>query len=314
MMLPLPRFDLAMPTTVDEAVDLLATDGARIIAGGTDLLPSMKHRLFDPSLLVSLARLERLKAIEPGADGGLAIGAMASLDQVSRDEAICRDYSALAESCRTVATPTIQKMGTLGGNVMLDTRCLFYNQPAGWRKSIGGCLKAEGDLCHVALKGKGCYAAQSSDTVPVLALLGAQLELRSIRGTRTIALDGAFGEDGRDWLPLARDELLTRILLPPAPAGQIVQRKLRLRQSIDYALLLTAAHLRPDGSGTIVLSALGPAPVRIDFAAGTTHDAIAEQAYVKANPLATHFAASTWRKRMVRVEVRRALDAMSANK
>jgi len=309
-MLPLPRFDLAMPAAVDEATALLATEGARVVAGGTDLLPSMKHRLFLPELLVSLARLDDLKTIEARPNGGLAIGAMARLGDVMRHPVVQRDYPALAESCGTIATPTIQEMGTLGGNVMLDTRCLFYNQPVGWRNSIGGCLKADGDICHVAPKGTGCYAAHSADTVPALALLGADIELQSADGTRIAPLNDIFGEDGRDWLRIAPNELLTRILLPPPPEGRVGHRKLRLRQSIDYPLLLTAVHLRPDGSGSVILSSLGPAPVRFDFAAGRSVDEVAEEAYTKAFPLATHFAASTWRKRMVRVEVRRALEAL----
>ncbi len=310
MMLPLPRFDLAMPATVDEATALMANDGTRVVAGGTDLLPSMKHRLFKPELLVSLTRLADLQTIEARPDGGLAIGAMVRWGDVMRHSTVKNDYPALAEGCRTIATPTIQEMGTLGGNVMLDTRCLYYNQPAGWRKSIGGCLKAEGDLCHVAPKGKGCYAAHSADTVPTLALLGAQLELQSAAGTRVVELNDIFGEDGRTWLKIESHELLTRILLPPPPVGHVGHRKLRLRQSIDYPLLLTAAHLRPDGSGSVIISSLGPAPVRLDFDSGSSPESIADAAYKQAFPLTTHFASAPWRKRMVRVEVRRTLEAL----
>ena len=146
-MLPFPSFSYEAPDSLEDAVAIAAAPGSRIVAGGTDLLPSMKHRLFTPTTLLSLRRLSGLKSIEQTEDGGLAIGAMVTLRQARRSEAVQRSYPALAEACRTIATGTIQAMGTLGGNVMLDTRCLFYNQPAGWRASIGGCLKLS--LIHI---------------------------------------------------------------------------------------------------------------------------------------------------------------------
>lgn len=311
-MLPFPDFGHEAPDRLDDALALAAAPGVQILAGGTDLLPSVKHRLFAPRTLLSLRRLG-LDAIESTPEGGLRIGAMATLRAVRRDARVVGRYPALAAACATIATATVQEMGTLGGNVMLDTRCLFYNQPTGWRDAIGGCLKASGPTCHVAPRGKGCYAAHSADTVPVLWLYDAQLELTSAaHGPRSIALADLFlsPEDGRDWLALHPGEVLTAIHLPPPSpfaAEAVIHRKLRLRGSIDYGLLLVAVQRQGTGARA-VLSALGPHPVLVE---ATRAEDLPELAHKAARPLGTHAVPSTWRKHMVRVEVRRALATPS---
>lgn len=305
-MLPLPPFSYEAPDRLDDVLSMVGQHSVRLVAGGTDLLPSMKHRLFTPGTLVSLSRVAGLSDINQTEDGGLRIGATATLRQVRRDARVRQHYPALSHACATVATSTIQAMGTLGGNVMLDTRCLFYNQPAGWRESIGGCLKAQGSVCHVAPRGKGCYAAQSSDTVPGLILYGAELELVSSRGTRAVAMADVFGEDGREWLKLEGDEVLTAIILPP-PGAMVVHRKVRARGAIDYGMLLVAVQRHGRG-GRAVISALGPAPVYVQSEDIAELPQLAWKASV---PLSTHAWSSTWRKHMVRVEVKRAIAELS---
>jgi 4-hydroxybenzoyl-CoA reductase subunit beta len=299
--LPFPAFSLERPDRLDDLLDLAAVPGSRIVAGGTDLLVSLKHRLLHPTPLVSVAAIQSLRGIH-ALDDGLSIGASVSLREVARDPLVVSRYPALAEACATIATHTIQAMGTIGGNVLLDTRCVYYNQPAGWRDALGGCLKAEGTVCHVARTGKGCYAAVSGDTVPVLWLMGAELEIRSSGGERRVPIRELFTDDGRTWLRIQPGEVLVRIHLP-APGAPIVHRKLRARGSIDYPLLLVAVQ-RDEGGARAVLSALGPSPieVRADVA-----DELPEIAWRAAHPLPTHLWSTTWRKHMVRVEVSRAL-------
>jgi len=316
-MLPLPPFHLHQPLTLDAATRLLADhQGARLVSGGTDLLPSMKGGLFSPPHLVSTRRIERFSDIHV-LDSGLSIGAGATLREVAAHPRILGDYPALVAAARTVATPTLQAMATLGGNLLLDTRCLWYNQSSFWRGALGGCLKCDGEICHVAPQGAGCYAAHSADTVPTLLLLEAQVELVSTRGTRQIPLDALYLDDGMRWLSLEPGEILTRILLPPPPQARLTHRKLRARGAIDYPLLLTATRVDLDDAGNptggrVVLSALGPRPVEVPgvgplLAAGD-HAAVAEAAFQVAAPLSTHTWPSTWRKKMVRVEVQRALS------
>ncbi|RME27051.1 MAG: 4-hydroxybenzoyl-CoA reductase subunit beta [Deltaproteobacteria bacterium] len=304
-MLPLPSFALEQPDRLDDVLGMAGQLGVKLVAGGTDLLPSMKHRLFRPSTLVSLSRVRDLAGIRQTEDGGLRIGATTTLREVRRNAAVRTRYPALAQACATVATSTIQAMGTLGGNVMLDTRCIYYNQPAGWRRSIGGCLKSEGKICHVAPKGKGCYATQSSDTVPCLILYGAELELASAHGTRTVAMADLWGDDGRDWLAVDEDEVLTAIVLPP-PGAHVVHRKVRARGAIDYGLLLVAVQRHGPG-GRAVIGALGPAPVQVE---SETLEDLPQVAWKASMPLSTHAWSSTWRKHMVRVEVKRAITEL----
>ena len=306
-MLPLPKAEYEAPRTVDEAVRLLAEPGAMPISGGTDLIPSIKHRLFEPSLYVSTRRIAGLADIVEGPDGTLRIGAAATLRAVARHPLVLARYSALAAACGTVATPTIQNMATIGGNVMLDTRCLYYNQPAGWRAALGGCLKAEGEVCHVARTGAGCYAASSADTSPVLWCYGARLRLLSAEGPRELAISELFGEDGREPVRLRPGELLTELVLPRVEFP-VVHRKLRRRGAIDYGLLLVAVRREGEGA-TAVLSALGPRPVEVH--AERAED-LPELAWRAARPLNTHAVSTGWRKHMVRVEVRRALEACPA--
>lgn len=304
-MLPFAEFAVEAPDTWAMCHGLLAEPGARLLAGGTDLLPSMKHRLFQPRVLVSTRRLPGLRDVTELPDGGLAIGAGLTLREVARLAPVRVRYPALAAACTTVATPTIQAMGTLGGNIMLDTRCVYYNQPEGWRASIGGCLKRDGSVCHVAPKGKGCYAAHSADTIPALWLHGARVELSSGAGLREVTVTDLYRDDGIAWHKVQPGEVLTRVLLP-RPGAPVVHRKLRTRAAIDYALLLVAAE-RTDAGFRAVVSAVGPRPIEVS---GVTPEALADAAFAATQPLGTHLPPAPWRKKMVRVEVRRAAESL----
>jgi 4-hydroxybenzoyl-CoA reductase subunit beta len=266
----------------------------------------MKHRLFRPSLLVSTRRVRDLREIAADA-GALRLGAGVSLAEIAASPEVRRHHPALAEAAGTVATPTIQRMATLGGNLLLDTRCMYYNQPAGWRAALGGCLKCEGSVCHVAPKGTGCYAAHSADTVPVLVLLGARAVFHTAAGEVTVDVEALPGRDGRDGARVPHGAVLVRVEVP-APARPVAYRKLRQRAAIDYGLLLTAVAPTVEGFEAVI-SAVGPRPVRV---AAPTREALVEAVHKAVQPLPTHQQASTWRKRMLRVEVQRALQALPA--
>ncbi len=300
-MLPFPRVAYEAPATLEEAVRLAAEPGAKLLAGGTDLLPSLKHGLFQPSVLVSTRRLPELRHQSPR-----QLGAGLSLRDVSCVSWVNAEYAALAAACRTVATPTIQGMATLGGNLALDTRCVYYNQPEGWRKALGGCLKCEGSVCHVAPRGTGCYAAHSADTVPVLWLYGARVHTRGPAGARVLDVSAMYQPDGRT-SPLAVGEIIIGIELPGNPPP-VVHRKLRLRAAIDYAQLLVAV-ARDDGGYRAVISAVGPQPLAVT---GRSVPELVDAAHAAVQPLATHLTAVTWRKKLVRVEVGRAAASLPA--
>lgn len=299
----MPPFKLERPDSLSDLLGLIIEPDARIIAGGTDIIPNIKHRIETPPTLVALGRTAELRGIH-SSENGLSIGACTTLAEIAAHTTVRQNYPALADACRTVGTSTIQEMGTIGGNLMLDTRCLYLNQPDGWRKAIGGCLKCEGNTCHVAVTGSGCYAAHSADTVPVLWLMGTTLRIASAEGERILPLSELYSTDGIRRHTLRRGELIHSLQLPQ-PRGFVSHRKLRLRGSIDYPLLLTA--VRREGAGArAVLSAIGPRPIVIE--ADTAAD-LPELAWAAAKPLNTHTMSTTWRKHMVRVEVKRALEA-----
>ena len=320
----LPEFQYLRPRSIDEAVEMLGkhAPSVQILAGGTDLLPSLKQQLFAPRHLVDLGGVRELRAILP-ADGGLQIGAMTTLTNLERSREVAQRYPVLHEAVKTVASPVLRNMGTVGGNICLDTRCLWYNQSLAWRKSCGFCIKKDGDLCHVAPGGSKCWAAFSADTPPALLCLEAEIEIASPRAVRRMPLAEFYNNDGVDRMKLAKDELLTRVILPARTAGwRGAYRKLRVRGSIDYPLAGVAVALQRNGTVSevrVAITGVNPAPllVRADSLTGRElSDELAAQvadvAAKAAKPLTTSALTPEYRREMVRVFTRRALLAAGA--
>jgi 4-hydroxybenzoyl-CoA reductase subunit beta len=325
----LPDFQLVRPRTVAEAVDALGyyAPEVQLIAGGTDLIPSMKQRLFSPKVLVDIRGIDDLKHIRSLPGGGVEIGALTPLAAIEDSEYLRRNYPVLREAAGTVASPILRNMGTVGGNICQETRCLWYNQSLGWRKSCGFCLKKDGDLCHVAPGGTKCWAVFSGDTPPALLCLEAEIELASTRGTRRMALSDFYNNDGIDRAKLKSDELLTRVFLPETSAGyKGAYQKLRVRGSIDYPLAGVAVVMRSANGkrgavqdARVAITAVNPAPLLIKNAAhaliGRVVDehvatVVGELAADMAKPLTTSTLTPEYRREMIKVFAKRAvLDA-----
>lgn len=254
----LQAFDLRRPGTVGEAASLLAaTPDARLLAGGTDLLPNLRRGIERPLVLVDLGRVQGLDGIALDAEG-LVLGAGVTLARLAAHPGVREHAAALAQAAAAVAGPAHRSAATVGGNLCLDTRCVYYNQSAWWRQANGYCLKRGGDTCHVAPQGQRCHAAFSGDLAPALLALEAQVELVSSRGPRRLPLGELYREDGAAPLTLARDELLTRVLVPPsALAWTSGYRKARVRGAIDFPLAGVACALaRREGVLTALRVAL----------------------------------------------------------
>lgn len=349
-MLRLPPFRYHRPDTVDEAVALLARFGedAMPIAGGTDLMPNMKHRLFTPAHVVSLNRIAAMRGIGtvngagPSTDNGrapradglfLRIGALETLSDVSSHPLVRRHCAGLAEAAGLVAGPQLRNMGTIGGNVCLDTRCTYYNQTEFWRDALGYCLKKDGTVCHVTRVGKKCVAAHSADTPPNLIALDATLTLAGPDGTREIPAADFFVTDGIWNTRRKGDEILTEIRIPlmgphsngHGPHRRSAYRKLRQRNSIDFPLLSVAVVGDFEQDGTVagligVVSALGARPRVLagwdEIALGErlgprVIEALAERARAQCRPLDNVIVDTKWRRAMVPVQVRRALEELA---
>ncbi len=328
-MLRLHPYVYHRPKSLPEALDLLVEHSGDVlpIAGGTDLVPNMKHGLFTPGHLVALKGIDELHGIEER-DGELFIGAAATLTEVASHPLVGEHFPALAEAAACIAHPMIRNQGTIGGNICLDTRCTYYNQTYFWRKALGFCLKKDGDICHVVKGGTKCVAAHSADTPPMLIALGAAVDIASADGTRSMPLADFFVGDGIWNRRLEPHELVTAVRIPlPEKPLRTLYTKVRERKSVDFPILsiALATALRDTDvveSIDLVISALGAKPRVIGgldkIAVGkrlTSEiiEAIAEQAQRQCHPLDNIIVEIEWRRAMVPVYVRRALHELLEN-
>ncbi len=252
-MLRLPTFTYHRPKTAADAVALKAEHGpaAMFVAGGTDLYPNMKRRHQDPTHVISLQDLQGVHAIEVQDDGSVAIGAMVKLSTIEHHPHIREHYPAIAHAVREISTPLLRNMGTIGGNLLLDTRCTYYDQSHEWRESIDFCMKKDGAICWVAPGSPRCWAVQSSDTVPVVCAMEAEVELADGDGTRRIEAKDLYQDDGIEYLTKKPEELLTRLILPAPGSWKSAYTKLRRRDTFDFPVLGVGACLWFDGDGTV---------------------------------------------------------------
>src|SRR5947209_10785609 len=312
-MMRLPKFSYRTPRTIAEAVRIIADVGpeAQFVAGGTDLYPNMKRRQQTPRTVISVMQLAELNQITGDGNSGIKIGASVTLTDIVEHQIIKRDYPVIASAARMISTPILRNMGTIGGNLLLDTRCNYYDQNYEWRKGINFCLKKDGDVCWVAPGSSKCWAVQSSDLVPVMVAIGAKFRLVSTLGERLIDAAGFYNDDGIDYLQKRPDELLVDIHLPPTNGWRASYQKLRRRGAFDFPVLGVAAWIKLDGQaknadGTapndggvivdakIVLGGIAPSPIQVHEAAEALVgkplnqdqiNAAAEACYVKARPL-----------------------------
>lgn len=322
-MLRLPAFRMHRPARLEDAVELLGEYGSDALpmAGGTDLMPNMKHRLFEPKHVVSLNAVEGLGDVDFG-ETEIILGATNTLSALSAHPQVRLELTALADAAGLVAGPQIRNRATLGGNVCLDTRCTYYNQTEFWREALGYCLKKDGSVCHVTRVGKKCVAAHSADTPPVLMTLGAQVDLVGPDGERTVPIRDFFVADGIWNSRRQPGEIVTRVRIPrPGTTTRMAYEKLRQRKSIDFPLLSVAVAAEVDGEGRVrdlrgVVTALGSRPRELtgwgELAEGEiltdeVLDALCERAHAQCRPLENIIVDPEWRRAMVPVYVRRAL-------
>jgi len=338
-MLRLPKFQLHTPATVEDAALLLREhraaeqDAAKtgtpgitvmLVAGGTDLYPNMKRRQFTPQTLIALGRALP-KEVQNGK--GLSIGAGATLTAVASDKRVRERYRALADGALAISTPQLRNMGTLGGNLCLDTRCNWYDQSLFWRMAEGQCMKTDPSVvCRVAPSSPRCLAVASADTVPALLALGASVRVVNAAGERVIALADMYREDGISHLTIGRDDIVTEVLLPQLDGWRSTYLKLRDRGSFDFPIVGLAVALRLEGGvvreARVAMTAVGSRPMLVDDAASAVigtrleDDAIAAAAaaaHKLARPMDNTSGTIAQRKRSVPVYATRALASLRDN-
>lgn len=326
-MLRLPVFEVESPDTVEGVVAALqARPGARVVAGGTDILPNLKHFLDTPPALVSLARVTGLRGLVRG-DGVLRIGAGVTLAQLAEHAEVAALFPSLAQSAGQVASPPIRNMATIGGNVNLDTRCRYVNQTEFWRGSIGGgCLKSEGNVCHVVPKGRNCVAAMSSDNVPVLISLDATIVLVGPEGRRELALEEYYHADGLAHTTAKPGEVTVELRVP-LPGGPRLTKYIKwsVRRSIDFPLISVALRFDLQGGEIagvkVVAGVLGAKPrtvTRLEDVLGkrladpAVARIVSDAAYSQCKPLENVPYEAAYRREMLRVYTRRGVEALAA--
>jgi 4-hydroxybenzoyl-CoA reductase subunit beta len=333
-MMRAPDFRYHAARSVNDAARALRDGGpgAMLIAGGTDLVPNLKRRQQTPALLIGIRHLAQLR--QTVRRKGLRLGSAVRLSEIAADPRVGAHYAALARAAGLVATPQLRNMGTLGGNLCLDTRCNYYNQSLEWRQAINFCMKAPGSngghactrpdgtsICWVATSSPRCWAVSSTDTAPALIALGARITLTSAEGERQIPLEELYRDDGMAYLTKRPDEVVTAVHLAPAePRWRSTYWKLRRRGSFDFPVLSVAAAVRLGKTGEVedarlVLGAVASSPVLVPESASLvgqrlTDDVIgafAETAAAHAKPLDNTDLALGWRKKVAKQYVAGAL-------
>ncbi|MFN0205587.1 MAG: FAD binding domain-containing protein [Planctomycetota bacterium] len=313
-MMRLPYFKYHSPKSASEAASILSDSPAEtmLVAGGTDVLPNMKRRQQTPKVLVGLRNIKELRISTNGS--GVSLGAGMNLTQIVRDQNVRMQYSALWQAVAQIATPQLRNMGTIGGNLCLDTRCNYYDQNYEWRKAINFCIKKDGDICWVATSSPKCLAVSSTDSAPALIVLNASVLLVSKSGERDVKVEDLYQNDGIHYTTRRPDELLTNILLPPSDGWKSCYWKLRRRGSFDFPVLGVAAALKLDGNANvtgarIVLGAVASRPLvslkAAEFLIGkklddATLSRAADIASELAKPMDNTDFMLGWRKRMAR--------------
>ncbi len=322
-MLRLPPINRQMPKTLQDAAKAITDGSTRVVAGGTDLWPNMKRRHQKADTVVSLMSIPGLDSIDSGS-ADIRIGATATLADVIRDDNIRERYPAFATALASISSPPLRNMGTIGGNLCVDTRCNYYNQTEEWRRSINYCLKEEGTICWVATKSPRCWAHTASDSAPILCALDASVRLVSSTGERDLPLKDIYVDDGIDYMAKQADEILTEIAIPGASDNTHCRSafwKLRRRGSIDFSTLSVAAAVWMDDNevvtrATMYLGAVGAAPMsvaEIDSALvgrKISEDSIAKIAHAAhkiARPMDNTDFAASWRGKMTEQYVTAAL-------
>jgi len=325
----LPQFEYVESKSLEDAARFLQEKGRQsmLIGGGTDMLPSMKQRVYHPTYIISLAAVPDLKQIQFDDNGGLKLGSGLKLCTLENNAKIKKRFPIVAQAARAVGSPQIREMGTLGGNLCLDTRCYYYNQSDTWRKCRSACIKMGGDVCNAIGSGKKCFAVFSGDMAPALIAADARIVLHSARGERTIPLDELYSGDGARPLTKQPDEILMRVDIPGRQKGALATySKYRIRKSIDYPLAGVATMLEMDSSDKIcreakvVIGAVGTRPAALNGISELLmnkklDDPLIEEAsdlaYKAARPIANTAGTPSHRKVMIKAYVKSALEQAS---
>jgi 4-hydroxybenzoyl-CoA reductase subunit beta len=320
----LSKFEFIQPHSLQEVCSILGEHERKavLLAGGTALMVGLRYRLSKPALVIGLKGLTALDYMNRNGNGGLAIGSMVTLETLEKSPLVLKEYPPLAQAVQLVAIPSIRHGATIGGNLCLDTRCIYYNQSEFWRSGLKACFKLGGDICNAVEKGRHCQAVYQGDLAPVLIALGAKVKIASASGEKIIPLTEFFTERGEKPNVLKPNEILVEVRIPTSgPETDGAYEKLRVREGMDFPMAGVAVMLKRNQSETIeqakiVLGAVGPSPTEVPKAAGLleghkpTDDLlqrVSREVVNSAQPVGNLAMDASYRRKMVGVLVKRAL-------
>ncbi len=320
----LPKFELVHPQSLQEVCPILGEHDRKValLAGGTALMVGLRYRLSRPAVVIDLKGLTALDYVGRNESGGLAIGSMVTLETLEKSSLVLNECPSLAEATRLVAVPPIRHKATIGGNLCLDTRCIYYNQSESWRSGLKTCFKLGGDICNAVEKGRHCQAVYQGDLGPVLIALGAEVKIASAKGEKIIPLAEFFTGRGEKPNVLRPDEILVEVRIPPSgPGAAGVYEKLRVREGMDFPMAGVAVLVKRTPSGTIeqakvVLGAVGSSPVEVPKAAALLEghkptddilESVSREAVDRAQAVGNLAMNASYRRKMVGVLLKRAL-------
>jgi 4-hydroxybenzoyl-CoA reductase subunit beta len=320
----LPEFEFIQPHSLQETCSILGEHNGKavLLAGGTALMVGLRYRLSKPAVVIGLKGLSALDYVGRNESGGLAIGSMVTLETLEKSPLVLNEYAPLAQTAQLVAIPSIRHGATIGGNLCLDTRCLYYNQSEFWRSGLKACFKRGGDICHAVEKGRRCQAVYQGDLGPILIALGAEVKIVSAKSEKIIPVAQFFTGRGEKPNVLKSDEILVEVRIPPSiPGAAGAYEKLRVREGMDFPLAGAAVMVKRNQSGAIeqakvVLGAVGSSPTEVPKAAGLlegqkpTDDllqSVSREAVDRVQPVGNLAMNASYRRKMVGVLVKRAL-------
>jgi 4-hydroxybenzoyl-CoA reductase subunit beta len=332
----LPDFRVLNPATLDDAIAARAVHpGSMPLGGGTDLVVNIRRGIVAPPVLIDMNRVAELCAIKVDANS-IEIGASVRLSALAEHPAVISRYPVLAQAAAHIAGPTHRNMGTVGGNLCLDTRCIFYNQSEWWRTANNHCLKTTGTVCHVAPKSRGvCFATFSGDLAPALLTLGAEVDIASPKGKRTIPLNNLYigfarqdvpvtetQGDGKHYLSLRSGEIIATVRVNNTPGLRSAYDKIRIRRSIEYPVAGVAVALKRGGDKLtdlrVAFTGTNPRPVLLEGTAELTGGKLDERVFKGLDalvrdqimPMKTTFTPGHYRRRVAAVLARRLLKKL----
>ena len=303
------------PKTVNDAL-MAAYDHIgefRYIAGGTDVLVNKFQGNGISSCLIDISGISELHTVKIS-DDHVKIGALVKLKDLSRHEIICKEFPALIEAANSVGSPLIRQAATIGGNILCENRCIYYNQSDWWRESVGYCLKCEGDICIATGSTKKCYSELVSDTAPVLISMNAQIEIIDNDGITTRWLEDIYSGEGVNPRNLKNTSIITGILLPLNRNFRVVFNKLRERQSLDFTSLTSSVSIDNSGKIRIVLAGVDPGPVIVEGTVDTGADVFIKEALKKARSIDNEMLSRKYRREMIRIFISNSIHELQNNR